>query len=239
IWEFGCWTIQPQRKGSGMSANKAKTAKTPRGKKHAAKPAKEGKKQNTKRTLSVDTILSTMTEEGHSSVDVGVDELIEPDESLLPPEEEIEEVLTLHIRETSEMAEDPVRLYLREIGQVKLLAADSEFRLATLIEADRLIGTLQKLKQRRGTSPASSVYHSLISEMLTSWDRLIEDADRIDQELPNLALLVAEAQSLHAGWEFDSPSYLRAFLDNGNWGVDHLWDNLARHAYSVYLSLYL
>ncbi|MCL4268228.1 MAG: sigma-70 family RNA polymerase sigma factor [Anaerolineales bacterium] len=222
-----------------MSANKAKTAKTPRGKKHAAKPAKEGKKQHIKRTLSVDTILSTMTEEGHSSVDFGVDELIEPDESLLPPEEEIEEVLTLHIRETSEMAEDPVRLYLREIGQVKLLAADSEFRLATLIEADRLIGTLQKLKQRRGTSPASSVYHSLISEMLTSWDRLIEDADRIDQELPNLALLVAEAQSLHAGWEFDSPSYLRAYLDNGNWGVDHLWDNLARHAYSVYLSLYL
>ena len=222
-----------------MSANKAKTAKTPRGKKHAAKPVKEGKKQHTKRTLSVDTILSTMTEEGHSSVDFGVDELIEPDESLLPPEEEIEEVLTLHIRETSEMAEDPVRLYLREIGQVKLLAADSEFRLATLIEADRLIGTLQKLKQRRGTSPASSVYHSLISEMLTSWDRLIEDADRIDQELPNLALLVAEAQSLHAGWEFDSPSYLRAYLDNGNWGVDHLWDNLARHAYSVYLSLYL
>lgn len=222
-----------------MSANKAKTKKTPRGKKHAAKPAKEGKKQHTARTLSVDTILSTMTEEGHSSVDFGVDELIEPDESLLPPEEEIEEVLTLHIRETSEMAEDPVRLYLREIGQVKLLAADSEFRLATLIEADRLISTLQKLKQRRGTSPASSVYHSLISEMLTSWDRLIEDADRIDQELPNLALLVAEAQSLHAGWEFDSPSYLRAYLDNGNWGVDHLWDNLARHAYSVYLSLYL
>jgi RNA polymerase primary sigma factor len=29
----------------------------------------------------------------------------------------------------SELSEDPVRLYLREIGQVKLLDADSEFRL--------------------------------------------------------------------------------------------------------------
>ena len=34
-----------------------------------------------------------------------------------------------------EMSEDPVRLYLREIGQVKLLSSDSEFRLATMIES--------------------------------------------------------------------------------------------------------
>jgi RNA polymerase primary sigma factor len=44
----------------------------------------------------------------------------------------------------AELSEDPVRLYLREIGQVKLLGSDSEFRLATIIEADRLIGTLRK-----------------------------------------------------------------------------------------------
>jgi RNA polymerase primary sigma factor len=75
--------------------------------------------------------------------------------------------------------------------------------------------------------------------MVTSWDRLIEDTERLNHELPNLALMVAEAQSLHAGWQFDSPSYFRAYLDNGHWGVDHLWDDLARHAYSVFLSLYL
>jgi hypothetical protein len=56
---------------------------------------------------------------------------------------------------------------------------------------------------------------------------------------PDLALMVAESQSLHTGWQFDSPSYFRAYLDNGHWGVDHLWDNLARHAYAVFLSLYL
>ena len=119
------------------------------------------------------------------------------------------------------------------------LNSDSEFRLATLIEADRLVGTFRKLKQRKGVSPASSIYHALISEMLTSWDRLIEDAGRIDHELPDLSMLVAESQLLHTGWEFDSPSYLRAYLDNGHWGVDHFWDNLARHAYGFFLSLYL
>jgi len=33
-----------------------------------------------------------------------------------------------------ELSEDPVRLYLKEIGQINLLDADSEFRLAARIE---------------------------------------------------------------------------------------------------------
>jgi RNA polymerase primary sigma factor len=165
-----------------------------------------------------------------------VDDLLDAEQ---PPEDELENVLAIHVHEAGESAEDPVRLYLREIGQVKLLDADSEFRLATIIEANRLVGTLRKLKQRKGVSQACSVYHALISEMLTSWERLVEDAERLEHELPNLALMIAEAQTLHTGWEFDAPSYLRAYLDNGDWGTDHLWDNLARHAYSVFLSLYL
>ncbi|MDP1547007.1 MAG: sigma-70 family RNA polymerase sigma factor [Anaerolineales bacterium] len=177
---------------------------------------------------------------GEQPLDMPVDDFIEPDESLLvEQEDDLEEVVPLHAREATELAEDPVRLYLREIGQVKLLGANSEFRLATIIEADRLIGTLRKLKQRKGVSLTSSMYHALISDMLTSWERLIEDARRLEHEPPNLAQLIAEAQSLHAGWEFDNPSFLRAYLDNGQWGSDHLWDNLARHAFSVYLSLYL
>lgn len=196
----------------------------------------EAKKKQKK--LSADSVMETMAE--NLPLDIPVDDFIEPDETLLvDQEEDLEEVVALHVRETTDLAEDPVRLYLREIGQVKLLGADSEFRLATIIEADRLVATLRKLKQRKGTTLVASMYHAMIADMLTSWDRLVEDAERLDHELPDLALLVAEAQSLHSGWEFDSPSYLRAYLDNGQWGSNHLWDNLARHAYSVFLSLYL
>jgi len=175
------------------------------------------------------------------SLDVVADEIIEPDESLLSQqEEELDDGLPLRSHElAAELSEDPVRLYLREIGQVKLLDSDSEFRLATLSEADRHITTLRKLKQRKGVSQASSIYRSLLMEMRTSWERLIEDAEQLDHELPDLALMIAESQSLHAGWQFDSPSYFRAYLDNGHWGVDHLWDGLARHAYGVFLGLYL
>ena len=192
---------------------------------------------------SIKAVIESMIEEKESMLNSPLEDAIEPDESLLAvseQEEDLEDVLLQHSHEPAvELSEDPVRLYLREIGLVKLLNSDSEFRLATLIEADRLIGMLRKLKQRKGVSLASSIYHALISEVLTSWDRLIEDAERVDHELPDLAMLVAESRSLHTGWEFDSPSYLRAYLDNGHWGVDHFWDNLARHAYGFFLSLYL
>ncbi|MCB0102041.1 MAG: sigma-70 family RNA polymerase sigma factor [Anaerolineales bacterium] len=155
-------------------------------------------------------------------------------------ESEAEDAIKLTSQQLAgEPGEDPVRLYLREIGQVKLIGADSEFRLATLIEGERMVDSLNKLKQRKGVTREASIYHSILSEALTSWDRLVEDTERLEHDLPDMGLLLAEAQSLHAGWEFDSPSYLRAYLDNGQWGGNHLWDNLARHAYSVFLCLYM
>jgi RNA polymerase primary sigma factor len=197
-------------------------------------------KHKTEKPFSVDHVLESLAKEKPFPADFLDDDFLEPDESILTGQnEDLEEALVIPVHETTENSEDPVRLYLREIGQVKLLNSDSEFRLATLIEANRLIETLNKLKQRKGVSLAASMYHSLISEMLTSWDRLIEDAERLDHQLPDLTLIIAESQALHAGWEFDTPSYLRAYLDNGHWGVDHLWDNLARHAYSVFLALHV
>lgn len=191
---------------------------------------------------SAGAVLYRLAEE-EQSLDISADETAEPDETLfmaVEQEEYFDDALDSRSHElAAELSEDPVRLYLREIGQVKLLDADSEFRLATISEAERHIAALRKLKQRKGISQASSVYRSLISEMLTSWGRLLEDAERLDCELPDLALMIAESQSLHAGWQFDSPSYFRAYLDNGRWGVDHLWDVLARNAYGVFLNLYL
>lgn len=210
--------------------------------KRSTKVSSSTRKVRVAKPKPVDAVLYRLVEEEHS-LDIAAEDIAEPDESLLVvagQDEDFDDVLELHSHElVTELSEDPVRLYLREIGQVKLLDSDSEFRLATLSEADRHITVLRKLKQRKGVSQASSVYRSLISEMLTSWERLIEDAGQLDCELPNLALMIAESQSLHAGWQFDSPSYFRAYLDNGHWGVDHLWDGLARNAYGVFLNLYL
>jgi len=170
-------------------------------------------------------------------------EISEPDEiDILEPEEDLleeEPLVTRYPEVAAELAEDPVRLYLREIGQVKLLDADSEFRLATLIEASHIVGTFRRRPARKNVSSALGAYHSLIAEMLTSWERLAEDAQRLEAQLPDLCLTLVEAQSLHKGWETSVPSYLRAYLDTELWGRDPLWDSMVRKAYSVFLCLYL
>jgi RNA polymerase primary sigma factor len=172
-----------------------------------------------------------------------VDDVGDPDASVLNQEEDdlfADDVIDLKSPEVAaELSEDPVRLYLREIGQVKLLDSDSEFRLATMIEANRLVITYRRHPLRKNVTPTCAIYHVLLSDMVTSWERLVEDAERLNHEPPDLGLILSESQALHAGWESDQPSYLRAFLDNGLWGTDELWNDIARKAYSVFLGLYL
>ncbi|MEZ0397156.1 MAG: sigma-70 family RNA polymerase sigma factor [Anaerolineales bacterium] len=141
----------------------------------------------------------------------------------------------------AELSEDPVRLYLREIGQVKLLDSDSEFRLATIIEARRLILTLGRRKIGKAASGPMEMtaYRAALAELVTAWGRLVEDAQRLGIELPDAALMLSEAQSLHQGWEYTAPSYLRSYIDREYWGKDPLWDSLVTHAYNAFLIFYL
>jgi len=179
---------------------------------------------------------------GLAVLDLVGDDEGDPDVTALAQEEELLEEEELDLKSpdlVAELSEDPVRLYLREIGQVKLLDADSEFRLATMIEANRLVNAFRRRPLRKGVSLPSSICYSILSEMTASWKRLLEDADRLHHDPPDLGLLLSEAQALRAGWGSDAPSYFRAFLDNGKWGTDPLWDDFARKAYSVFLSLYL
>jgi RNA polymerase primary sigma factor len=171
------------------------------------------------------------------------DEVADPDISMLAQQENEfieDDVIDIKNPEVAaEVSEDPVRMYLRDIGEVKLLNSDSEFRLATIIEANRFVIMLRRRPPTKGLTLECSIYHAVLAEMYTSWERLLEDAERLHYELPDLGLILTEAQALHAGWQSDAPSYLRAYLDNGHWGTDQLWDNLARHIYSIFLSLYL
>jgi RNA polymerase primary sigma factor len=138
-----------------------------------------------------------------------------------------------------EMSDDPVRLYLREIGQVKLLDSDSEFRLSTAIESSRLIAEHAKRPPRKNVHPTLCIYRAILDEMVTGWKRLCEDARRLRVDPPDLALVIAEAQAIRKTWELADPSYLRHYLDNGLWGHNSRWDGLAFNAFNVFLGFYL
>jgi len=185
-------------------------------------------------------------------VDVPEPELLvreEPDEqSLSQTAEEWAEIAaedTLEILEDPslaiELSEDPVRLYLKEIGQIHLLDADSEFRLAARIETERHIDALREkptAARKRLANEVRSLFFALCEELLLAARRLAEDAERLGYDIPDLSLVLAEAQMLRKQWQADEPSYLRAYLDNGLWGKDPLWDGLVRNAFALFMCMY-
>jgi RNA polymerase primary sigma factor len=139
-----------------------------------------------------------------------------------------------------ELSEDPVRLYLKEIGQIHLLDADSEFRLAARIEAQVRMEKLIAIAKPGEEDHYKTIYATLIDNMLEAWEGLQESAREMDQhEIPDLALMLAEAQLLKRQWQSDEPSYLRDYLDNGLWGKDAKWEKLVRFAFTLFMSMYM
>ncbi len=141
-----------------------------------------------------------------------------------------------------ELSEDPVRLYLKEIGQIHLLDADSEFRLAVRIEALVRIEKFEaKLKIARGAEGYyKALYSLMIDEMVQTWSGLQDGArDMGNHEIPDLSLMFAEAQILKRQWQADEPSYLRTYLDNGLWGKDQIWEALVRQAFTLFMGMYM
>ncbi len=148
----------------------------------------------------------------------------------------------------ADIGDGPVRLYLKEIGSIDLLETDQEYWLATRLEAAERVGVLsrqhplarsQSSDSDEDTTSADRIYIALFEDLKTSWNRLVEDANRLGYEHPDLNLILSEAQMLRSTWRKGTPSYLRTYLDNGLWGSDPLWDGVARNAFSVFLYLYM
>ena len=117
----------------------------------------------------------------------------EPDEQILSQNlAEIGELLSGEINEelvsgsiSVELSEDPVRLYLKEIGQIHLLDADSEYRLAARIEAIRFINALQErlATEPKSDEPFHQLFGCIYDELITDWHRLEEDAVRMNTRI--------------------------------------------------------
>ena len=194
----------------------------------------------------------TAAPSGEISAPLSDDELPEKDEpdelALAQPGEEWSEIALedpIEILEDPsialELSEDPVRLYLKEIGQIHLLDADSEFRLAARIEAERHVLVLSKHLPEPGEEghQQTVLFTSVVEDMLTAWDRLQYDVTRLHGPQLDLRLVFTEAQELRRQWRVDLPSYLRTNLNTGAWGKDTLWDGLVRNAFAVFIGMYL
>ncbi len=163
--------------------------------------------------------------------------LEEPDEKSLNKIER--ESKPLVKEEVHIVSSDPVRLYLSDIGRVELLDINSEFRLATMIEAQSFVQSSRCQLTEGEISVEKNTYRVFIKDLLFFWKMLNKAVLKNNAELPDLGLMLAEAQSLHQSWEKDQPSYTRAYLSSGQWGKDKNWNELAKQVYGIFLSFYM
>jgi RNA polymerase primary sigma factor len=202
-------------------------------------PDEEDKQQSANPLDDVDDLMSELDEE--AAIDEPVEELLAQAAQNLSEVSEDETLEVLSPTIEAELSEDPVRLYLREIGEIELLSVDHEFWLATRIEAARRMTVLTRDHPiaRRGQQFATNIYQALSDELVISWKRLTEDTERLGYSSPDFSKIHVEARLLRQVWSIHTPSYLRSYLDNGRWGVDHFWDQVARNALTVFIFLYL
>jgi RNA polymerase primary sigma factor len=150
-----------------------------------------------------------------------------------------EEILVAR-RMLTELGDDPVRIYLKDIGEIDLLDVNLEFWLSARMSAIRRLDVISRQHPiaQKAVSSGISIYRALIAEMATAWERVNEDTKRLKFGFPDLVNIFFEARALRLTWERSEPSYLRGYLDNGLWGKDPFWDDVARNGFTVFISLY-
>jgi RNA polymerase primary sigma factor len=141
----------------------------------------------------------------------------------------------------SGLQDDPVHTYLKEIGQVPLLTAEHEVWLSVQLAA---AGELEELSNRVLEEYGQDELHNQLvlanyEEFLENWEEASDAAAAIDVELPNLAMLILEAQNLRQSWKSDSPSYLRHYLNEGDWSGEAEWTDVAQSVFALFTSIYL
>jgi RNA polymerase primary sigma factor len=174
-----------------------------------------------------------------SDVEVSEEDLESLEEEGLGDEAEEDRAL-----EGADTSDDPVRMYLREIGQVNLLGPDQEAWLAVQLLATRHISALRKRvtalrPEKAGTHPSVTLYLELYNDLQSEWKHLREMAKRLEQPAPDLCKLLREARTLRTSWQEAGPSYLRTWLERGPWGRDPAWNKVAQSAFDVFITLYL
>ena len=129
--------------------------------------------------------------------------------------------------ESAPLPDDPVRMYLKEIGQVPLLDSNREMWLSTQIAAERHLEqlrddlmSLDKRSSDNGHPDFLDVERFAYRRLRQDWDLLQAAAGDHDVEAPDFFQVLAEVQETILNWDRDADSYIRGYLKQRNWGKD-------------------
>ncbi len=175
--------------------------------------------------------------------DTPLDEVDEPSAvELVEIEEEVAELEVSPVAVT----DDPVRMYLREIGQVPLLQPHQEIWLATQREADIYLKDLQTRLSEQATRASkkgttTETLMALLSALRETWSAVRQCCRRLKLDAPDLVALVDEAKATRRILLPKVPSYLYRFLAEAGWVEleNRSGAALANHLFDVFIVLHL
>lgn len=130
--------------------------------------------------------------------------------------------------------DDPVHTYLKEIGRVPLLQPEQEIWLSTQLSA---ANTLDRLNANDVGLEEAMVAN--YEELLAGWSVLERAREKLGVDPIDMAALVREARSLRVAWQGMEQSYLREYLNEGRWGQDDAWTDLAAGVFELFNAIYL
>ena len=144
--------------------------------------------------------------------------------------------------DTFALADDPVRMYLKEIGQVPLLDTNRETWLSIQIAAERMVESVtDKLSQKEGSGlpTQTQIIEAVYGEVKRNWESVLNQSKNFKLEPPNLKDIIDEVQSLTEDWDVSGRSSIREYLRQREWGRDEPWTELARRLFDAIHGLYL
>ena len=128
-------------------------------------------------------------------------------------------------REILPPTDDPVRMYLKEIGQVPLLDSNREIWLSTQIAAERHLEVLRdelmsldNQSSKRQEPDYLDVERFAYRRLRQDWDRLQTAAEERNVDMPDFFKLLGEVQETILNWDREAESYIRRYLGQKNWG---------------------
>jgi RNA polymerase primary sigma factor len=168
-----------------------------------------------------------------------------------PPVAELEEIEEEDLTDLLEeapfiMADDPVRMYLREIGRVPLLEPHQEIWLATKREASVYLSNLRSHLSKSNGREATDVevVAALYEALGKAWEAVKENCTRLGLTPPDPLALSDEARALRRELLPAIPSSLHNFLVQTGWSEaedmeDSWWTSLTNPLFDMLIVLYL
>jgi RNA polymerase primary sigma factor len=172
-----------------------------------------------------------------------LDEVEEPSPDELEEIEEGEDDLASPTDTVSiGVTDDPVRMYLREIGRVPLLEAHQEVWLSTQQEAAIHLQSLRnRLSSQERSLTEQEVLSALLDSLQSAWSAVIENCARLKLSPPSLVALIEEARALRETTLPNASSHLYTYLEQAGWSEleDGNWTALTGNLFDILILLYL